>query len=333
MSRAREAPLSPESFAWLAAFLKAESGLVLSEASHYLPAQRLSEIAREQGCAGLEALVARLRGGRHAALASRVVEAMTTNESSFFRDARPFAHFRETLARLGAARPPGVPLRIWSAACSTGQEAYSLAMLVAEAKAALAGRAVEILGTDLSRAALARARQGLYSRFEVERGLPPSLLARHFRKEGAGFRVSGALRAMVCWRRHNLLERLAPAGRFDVVFCRNVLLYFDPPTREGVLERIAATLPADGLLYLGGAETLRGVSQRFEPLAGLRGVYAPVFCASAQPPAVGAAAARPRARPSPSPPAGAGAAATGRGPARPGIGGGKAAAAAGSRST
>jgi chemotaxis protein methyltransferase CheR len=292
--------LTPASFAWLSDFLKARSGLVLGPDKDYLLDSRLSPIARQEGCAGLEPLVAKLRAAPSGPLAAVVIEAMTTNESFFFRDGKPFEHFKAALPALCAARPPGVPLRIWSAACSTGQEAYSLAMLLGDAKSVLNGRPVEIVGTDLSLDVLGRARDGLYTQFEVQRGLPVTHLVKHFRKEGANWRISDALRAMISWRHFNLLDPLGPLGRFDVVFCRNVLIYFDQPTKARVLEQIAGLMPPDGLLYLGGAETVLGITQKFEPLAGQRGAYAPAGGSSArvplgaspyQPPATGGAAA------------------------------------------
>jgi chemotaxis protein methyltransferase CheR len=164
-------------------------------------------------------------------------------------------------------------LRIWSAAASSGQEAYSLAMIVAEAAPSLSGRQVEILGTDISREQLARAREGLYSQFEVQRGLPVQSLVRHFRKEGTSWRISDALREMVSFREWNLLEDIRPLGKFDVVYCRNVLIYFDGPTKTRVLDAIAAQLAPDGLLYLGGAETVIGLTDRFVVSPGDWGVY------------------------------------------------------------
>jgi chemotaxis protein methyltransferase CheR len=297
MSGQRPVGLSQSSFAWLADFLKARSGLVLGADKHYLLEGRLAPIARAQGCAGLDPLVARLRAAPNGPLAAAVVEAMTTNESFFFRDGKPFEHLRKALPRLCAARPAGVGLRFWSAACATGQEAYSLAMLLADEKPVLGERPVEIIASDISQEALGRAREGLYTQFEVQRGLPATQLVRHFRKDGAHWRISEGLRAMVTWRRWNLLDPLAPLGRFDVVFCRNVLIYFDQPTRARVLEQIARLMPPDGLLYLGGAETVLGITQEFEPLAGQRGAYAPAATdpsfgrAAAQPPATGGAAA------------------------------------------
>jgi len=207
-------------------------------------------------------------------VAQEVVEAMTTNESLFFRDDKPFEHFRtQALPRLHAARPRGAPLRLWSAASSSGQEAYSLAMILTDLRASLGDRRVEIVGTDIAREQLARAREGLYSQFEVQRGLPMQMLVKHFRKEAGGWRVAEAIRRMVEFREWNLLTDLRPLGRFDIVFCRNVLIYFDQPTKARVLEAIAGLLPPDGLLYLGGAETVLGITTRLAPLAGARGVY------------------------------------------------------------
>ncbi len=219
-------------------------------------------------------LADRLRGRGADAVARDVVEAMTTNESFFFRDDKPFQHFRsQALARVAAARPAGTPLRIWSAAASSGQEAYSLAMILLESRAVIGDRRVEILGTDLARDQLARARDGLYTQFEVQRGLPVQMLMRYFRREDAGWRISDALRAMVQWKEWNLLGDLRALGRFDIVFCRNVLIYFDQPTKTRALEAIAGQMSADGMLYLGGAETVLGLTTRFAPLPAERGVY------------------------------------------------------------
>jgi chemotaxis protein methyltransferase CheR len=240
----------------------------------YLLDTRLASILKRYHLPNLNALAERLRGARAETLVQEVVEAMTTNESLFFRDDKPFEHFRtQALPRLHAARPPGTKLRVWSAASSSGQEAYSLAMILTDMRASLGDRHVEIIGTDISREQLARARDGLYTQFEVQRGLPMQMLVKHFRKETAGWRVAEGIRRMVEFREWNLLADLRPLGRFDVIFCRNVLIYFDQPTKARVLEAIAALLPPDGLLYLGGAETVLGITTRLAPLAGARGVY------------------------------------------------------------
>jgi chemotaxis protein methyltransferase CheR len=269
------AALTPASFAALADLLKTKSGLIVGLDKTYLLETRLGPILKRTGLSDLNALADRVKRAPLDPLARDVVEAMTTNESFFFRDDKPFHHFRaHALPRLLAARPGNAALRIWSAASSSGQEAYSLAMILAECKAQLGTRTVEIVGTDIARDQLQRAQQGLYTQFEVQRGLPVQMLMRYFKKDEANWRISDAIRAMVKFREWNLLGDLRPLGRFDVVFCRNVLIYFDQPTKARVLDAIAAQMPADGALYLGGAETVLGITARFAPMPGERGVYA-----------------------------------------------------------
>jgi chemotaxis protein methyltransferase CheR len=271
------AALAPAAFDTLAELLRARSGLVIGPDKVYLLDSRLGPIARREKLPDLAALAARLRAPGGDRLAREVVEAMTTNESLFFRDTKPFLHFRtQALPRLHAARPPGAVLRVWSAAASTGQEAYSLAMILADLRPSLGARRVEILGTDLAREPLLRAREGLYSQFEVQRGLPVQMLVKHFRKEDQNWRISEALRAAVTFREWNLLDDPGPLGRFDIVFCRNVLIYFDAPTKARVLAALARQLAPDGVLYLGGAETVLGVTDRLMPLADQPGAYGPV---------------------------------------------------------
>jgi chemotaxis protein methyltransferase CheR len=265
--------VTPQGFATLAGVLRAASGLAIGPDKQYLLDARLAPVLRKHGLADLDALAARLRGGAPA-LERELVEVMTTNESSFFRDDKPFTHVRtQILTRLHAARPPKAKLRIWSAAASTGQEAYSLAIIVAESRALLGAREVEIVGTDIAREPLARAREGSFTQFEVQRGLPMQTLVRYFRKDGANWRIADPIRAMASFREWNLLDDLRPLGMFDIVFCRNVLIYFDPPTKARALEAIARQMAPDGVLYLGGAETVLGVTDRFAPIPGDRGVY------------------------------------------------------------
>jgi chemotaxis protein methyltransferase CheR len=268
------ASLSQASFDTLASLLKTKSGLIIGMDKLYLLETRLASIVKREKVPDMNVLAERLRRPGSDALARDVVEAMTTNESFFFRDDKPFLHFRsQALPRLVAARPPGSQLRVWSAASSSGQEAYSLAMIVAEATALLAGRKVEIVGTDIARDQLARAREGIYSQFEVQRGLPVQMLMRYFRKNESNWHIADSLRAMAQFREFNLLSDLRSLGRFDIVFCRNVLIYFDQPTKARVLEAIAGLMPPDGLLYLGGAETVLGITSRFAPMPNERGVY------------------------------------------------------------
>ena len=287
----RRMTLAPAAFDSLAALLKARSGLVIGPDKTYLLETRLAAILKREKLRDLNALAEHLRRPGTDPLAREVVEAMTTNESFFFRDDKPFQHFRnQALPRLHAARPPGTPIRVWSAAASSGQEAYSLAMILAETRAQFGQRKVEILGTDLARDQLARAREALYTQFEVQRGLPVQMLMRYFRKEDANWRVTEPVRSVPQFREWNLLGDLRPLGRFDVVFCRNVLIYFDQPTKTRVLQAIAAQIAPDGVLYLGGAETVLGITNRFAPLPDERGVYGPVVAAPASRPAIASVA-------------------------------------------
>ena len=266
--------LPSAAFQTFATLLKSRSGLVIGPDKLYLLETRLASILKREKLRDLAALADRLRAPGAEALIRQVVEAMTTNESFFFRDDKPFQHFRnQALPRLMAARPAGAPLRVWSAASSSGQEAYSLAMILSECRASIGERRIEIIGTDLAHDQVVRAREGLYTQFEVQRGLPVQMLMRYFKKEENNWRISEAIRGMVQYREWNLLGDLRPLGQFDVVFCRNVLIYFDQPTKAKVLDAVAQQMPGDGLLYLGGAETVLGITSRFAPLPTERGVY------------------------------------------------------------
>lgn len=263
------------SFSQLAEFLQTRSGLVLTPDKMYLVETRLGPLMKREGLSDLSALVGRVKAALSGPIAHEVVELMTTNETLFFRDGKPFEHLKEKVwPRMGATRGASGTIRVWSAACSTGQEAYSVAMSALDNAAALGGARVEILGTDIARDVLKRAQAGRYSQFEVQRGLPIAVLMKHFTKEGTDWRVKDAVRAMVRWREWNLLVPPAPLGRFDVVFLRNVLIYFDQATKARVLDQIASVLAPDGVLYLGGAETVLGVTTRFAPLDGVRSAYA-----------------------------------------------------------
>ena len=266
--------MKPEDFSFIATLLKERSGLVLTPDKAYLLESRLMPVARKRGLKGLEDLVSGLRQ-RDDALVREVTEAMTTNESFFFRDVKPFDQFRDVvLPYMMQARAARKTLRIWCAASSSGQEPYSLAMLLKEQSAKLAGWKVEIVGTDISREILEKARAGVYSQFEVQRGLPITLLVKYFKKNGDVWQIDPAIRAMVQYKELNLLGEFQGLGQFDVVYCRNVLIYFDQPTKTKVLAKIAKTMADDGVLYLGGAETVLGISDRFKAIPGQRGIYA-----------------------------------------------------------
>lgn len=266
--------MNTEDFELITALLKKRSGLVLTRDKMYLLESRLTPVARRFGLGGLQGVVDAIRRRPDPKLVDDVVDAMTTNESFFFRDMKPFDLFRDNvLPALMQARATQRHIRIWSAACSSGQEAYSLCMLLRDQASKLAGWRIEIVGTDISQEMLTKARRGAYSQFEVQRGLPIGNLVKYFTQEGDKWTIAPELRNMVQFREFNLLDDPRGLGTFDVVFCRNVLIYFDQVTKGKVLQGIGSVMRPDGYLYLGGAETVLGVTDRFAPAAGMRGIY------------------------------------------------------------
>lgn len=267
--------MTPADFDFVSGLLRQRSGLVLGTDKVYLLESRLVPLARRRGLGGLDDLIAKARTTKDEALLREITEAMTTNESFFFRDSKPFDIFRaETLPGLLKARAARKTIRIWSAACSTGQEPYSLCMILREEAAKLADWRIEIVATDLAGEVLEKAKVGLYSQFEVQRGLPIQLLVKYFTQVNDMWQIDSSIRAMVKFRTFNLLEDPAQLGQFDVIFCRNVLIYFDQETKRKVLDRMAHLMPTDGTLFLGGAETVLGISNAFRPVPGKHGVYA-----------------------------------------------------------
>jgi len=266
--------MNPNDYEFVGGLLKRRSGLVLAPGKEYLLESRLTPIVRERGLSSLEDLVAELRKPGSEALQSEVTEAMTTNESFFFRDNTPFDLFNdEMMPALRSARGVQKKLRIWCAACSTGQEPYSLAMLLKEMADKIVGWRIEIVATDLSNEVLEKAKVGMYSQFEVQRGMPITLLVKYFTQVGEMWNIDAGVRAMVDYRKLNLLEGFANLGRFDIVFCRNVLIYFDQATKTQVLDGITALMVPDGYLVLGAAETVLGISTKLKPVTGKKGLY------------------------------------------------------------
>ncbi len=261
-------------FEMIAQLLKERSGLALNKDKAYLLESRLNPVARKWSFAGFDELAQALRNNMDEALLVDVTEAMTTNESFFFRDQKPFEQFRDMiLPYMLENRASKRSFRIWSAACSSGQEPYTLAMLLKEMEQKFTGWNIEIMATDLSNEILDKAKEGLYSQFEVQRGLPIQLLVKYFKQVGDRWEIDEGIRKMVKFRQFNLLDSPTPLGKFDVVFCRNVLIYFEMPNKTKVLEAIANLMPPDGFLYLGGAETVLGTSGRFQLMPGQRGIY------------------------------------------------------------
>ena len=281
--------MTPPDYEYLRKFLKDSSGLDLSADKHYLIESRLLPIARKASLPGIAELVQKLKGGS-TPIANQVIEAMTTNETFFFRDKVPFDHFREAIMpEILQARASRRSIRIWCAAGSTGQEPYSLAMCLKEMGAALAGWRVEILATDLSLEVMEKSKAGLYSQFEVQRGLPIQMLVKYFKQTGELWQINPEIRAMVQHRQINLLHDFSQLGVFDIIFCRNVLIYFDQDTKINIFGRLAKTMEQDGFLVLGAAETVVGLTDVFKPFPDKRGLYRPTGARAAVAPVAAAA--------------------------------------------
>ena len=267
--------MKPDDVAYLAHMLRRRSGMMLGRAKPEFIEGRLAPVMRRFGFKDVSGLVAELRHGRDA-LARAVTEAMTTNESSFFRDRPSFDIFEQlVLPALMTRRGSAKRLRIWSAACAAGQEAYSIAMLLDDHKLTAKGWTIDVIATDISAEMVARGEQGLYSHFEVQRGLPVRRLVDHFSQEGSSWRIGENLRRMVTFRPFNLLDSFGWLEDIDVVFCRNVLMYLDHKAKAGVLDQISEVLLSDGYLMLGSVETPQGLSNAFDPVSGSPGLYVP----------------------------------------------------------
>lgn len=265
--------MTPEDIQLVVALCKARAGLRIDPAKTYLMESRLAPLARREGYNSIEELIAGLKTRREDALIWAIVEAMTLNETAFFRDKPAFEQIRDhvlpTLSRLRGSNP----IRVWSAGCSTGQEAYSLAMIAEEGRGLEPGARVEIYGSDLSDRCLEKAQSGVYTQFEVQRGLPIRLLIQHFEKIEENWRLSPRIRQRVRWRRLNLAADLSGVGRFDLILCRYVLGGLDEGIRRRVIEGLAAALPNDGVLVLGEDEVVEGARGILKPIAGRPGVF------------------------------------------------------------
>ncbi len=246
--------------------VRQRAGIALGDDKRYLVETRLRPVLREFGVTTVADLLRKMNAGCRE-IADRIVEALTTNETLFFRDARPFEVLRTVvLPELLRKRAAERRLNIWCAAASTGQEPYSIAMLIREHFPQLLQWNLKILATDISTAALAVAREGLYSQLEVNRGLPAPLLVKYFSKEGNRWRLDRRVREMVEFRVLNLVGPWPPLPPMDIVFLRNVLIYFDAPTKQRILSRMRTVLRPDGYLFLGSAETTLHLDDSFEPL-------------------------------------------------------------------
>ena len=258
--------MTPQIFYFFARFLFENSCLSLQKEKQYLLENRLTNVLRKHNLASFEVLADKVRADPKSGISLDVVESMSVTETSFFRDRMPFDLLIDTIVpEILANRPAGRPLRIWSAAASSGQEAYTIAMLCKENEKLLNGRRVEILATDISTAVLEKAKAGIYSQFEVQRGLPTVLLMRYFEQVGEMWVVTQEIKSMVTFRPFNLMSSFASLQKFDIIFCRNVLIYFDVQTKSAVFKRLHSVLEPDGFMLLGGAETTIGLSGDFAP--------------------------------------------------------------------
>ena len=256
--------ITPDDYSYLSTLLRTKSGLALGPGKEYLLESRLPPVAKAYGFGSVNELVSTLRAGPHQELIKAVCDAMATGETFFFRDTVPFEIMRTTILPELAerCRRGGRALRIWSSAASTGQEAYSIAMLIAEMGVQLSGVRTELVATDFSSQALNRARRGVFTQIEVQRGLPERYLRQFFINTPEGFRLSDDIRRQVAFKELNLLESFRSLGQFDVVLCRNVLIYFDTMTKKDVLDRLSSALVPGGYLFLGATETAFGLTER-----------------------------------------------------------------------
>ena len=263
-----------DDFQLYADIIKENSGITLTDDKVYLLEARLGGVARRWGTEDLTELANTLRENRDPELIENIIEVMTTNETSFFRDIRPFNQLRDVIIPdIIQSKHNDKTLRIWSAASSSGQEAYSIAMTLNELANQLSGWTIEIIGTDISKEMITKAKLGLYSQFEVQRGLPINMLVKYFTQIGDRWEISDRIKGMVSFKHMNILNQTAQLGVFDVIFCRNVLIYFDMPTKSAVLHDLSSRLSARGMLVLGGAETVLGVTPSFKPMSNHRGIY------------------------------------------------------------
>lgn len=254
--------------------LQQKSGLALTADKSYLLESRLAPVIKKWDIDGMAALTQILRGQADPQLVDDIAEGMTVSETRFFRDYKPFDKLRDLLPGIIKAKGAGT-VRIWSAGCSSGQEAYSLAVLTKENAAGWPGASFEIIATDLSKPVLTQARAGAYSQFEVQYGMPSALLIKYFTQAGATWTLKDDIKRMVKFETFNLLDSMDALGTFDVIFCRNVFVGFNQQTKTKVLDQMAARLAKHGYLFLGSNETILGATDKFKALEGERGIYRP----------------------------------------------------------
>lgn len=271
--------ITADEFSVLSKYIYSICGVALDSTKTYLVETRLKSMMQQYGCASYLDLHAKAKADRGGNMEKEIVNAITTNETLFFRDASPFEVLKHKIlpdlidARSKSASGRNIPLRIWSAACSTGQEVYSIAIALREALGNLSNFQISILGTDISDDAVTKASYGKYNKFEIERGLPQQTLNKYFTLMGDGWKIKDEIRAMAVFKKFNLMKPFAGLGKFDIVFCRNVAIYFTPADKKMVFEKIATVLEPDGSLVIGSTESLTGVTGMFEPKRYMRSIF------------------------------------------------------------
>lgn len=266
--------MDKQNLSWLADNIKKRSGIVVTEAKEYLVESRLLPIARDKGYDSVDSMVKALRLTQTEALLIEIVEAMTTNESLFFRDNKPFEKFRNMLLPYFQQQNVSTrKLRVWSSACSTGQEPYTLAMCLAEDAAKVSGWNIDIIASDLADKVVEKAKQGTFSQLEVQRGLPITMLVKYFTQDGQTWTIKPEMKRLITFRTMNLLDSYAILGKFDFILCRNVLIYFDQETKKDILTRMHGILNPGGVVMLGSSETIFNMGEHFVPFEGEASIY------------------------------------------------------------
>lgn len=267
--------MKPGDFEYMRDLLLQTSGLVVNPDKVYLLESRLTPLARSHGMESFDELIHEVRSSRDEKLIEEVTDAMTTNESFFFRDNTPFDILKKHVLPYLHKSKTDRRLRIWCAAASSGQEPYSIAMILKEQNELWKNWDIEIYATDISNKIIKKAREARYSQFEVQRGLPIQMMMKYFNQESDGWHLTDDIKRMVRFEYMNLLKPFKHNGPFDIVFCRNVLIYFDQVTKSKVLDSVSKVIADDGSLFLGAAETVLGISDHFKPVKGQRGIYVP----------------------------------------------------------
>lgn len=267
--------MQAQDFQYLSGILKQRSGLALSDDKVYLIESRLLPIVRSQNLQDIPQLCNLLRSRPNESLLTEITEAMTTNESSFYRDIKPYEALRNIIFPMITSRSqPLKKIRIWSAACSTGQEPYTISMCIKEEQVKLAGWNIEIIASDLAKKVVDKAKDGIYSQFEAQRGLPIQMLMKYFSPlPDTSWQIKSDIRSMVQFKLQNLLVDYGSLGRFEIIFCRNVLIYFDDTTKAQITDKMAGSLTSGGFLVIGATESLVDPHGLFEPLDNFRGAY------------------------------------------------------------